>query len=111
MRKDVKQFIRGLVKRGWYFKRTAGTGHIIMFYRPGGYITVPVTPSDHRWEQNCEHDARRVEKKYGEWISLEEKKASDEYGLDYQKPILEECEVQESTIEAPVLPEPIIVTM
>lgn len=85
MRKDVKEFIRMLQARGWFFQRTAGTGHIVMRYKPGGQIAVPSTPSDYRWKLNCQSDARKIEEKYGPYV-LVAKEGKKVRGLDYWKP-------------------------
>ena len=91
MRKEVKQYIRGLEARGWYVKRKAGTGHIIMYYPPGGSVTVPVTPSDHCWMRNNEEDVRSVERQYGPYVPPP-KAQRKEKGLDYVAPVREEPE-------------------
>jgi predicted RNA binding protein YcfA (HicA-like mRNA interferase family) len=86
MRKEVKQFIRELQGRGWFFVRDGGSGHIVMRYKPGGQTVLPRTPSDHRWLENSWRDVKRVEAKYGPYKMPEKKGNGEVRGLDYVAP-------------------------
>ena len=59
MNKEVRELVADLIRQGWDVKPTK-SGHF-RAYSPDGktIVTLPGTPSDHRWRQNAIRDLRR----------------------------------------------------
>lgn len=60
MKKDVKQFIKELRKRGWVDEGYNGKGHQVMRHA-NGKISISTHPSCPYGLENAKKDARRVE--------------------------------------------------
>lgn len=94
MNKEVKQFVRMLKDRGWKLERRCGSGHLKMGYegvKCAGSFIIAATPSDRRWLLNAQGDARRVEEKCGECVSIVRDggvvgKYAGKKALDYSAP-------------------------
>lgn len=62
MRREVRDFMRDLERKGWHILRHTGTGHIKMQSPTGATTIFPATPSDGRWIKNKRAEIRRLER-------------------------------------------------
>lgn len=65
MNKDVKRYQRDLQRRGYRVLR--GTNHSSVYHPAGGkaLTTLPSSPSDWRWRENCESQLRKALQEQG----------------------------------------------